>query len=122
MINQFTVEVSVPLDELITKLVPATIDAVGAFSSPGVPPAVLAVRNILEDAVTAVVEIVTEPAVIATDVPIEALEPVAIDNLLPAVPKTKLPLVAVIAPDDAVRVVLAVKEPVTAVFPVVLPI
>jgi hypothetical protein len=42
--------------------------------------------------------------------------------LFPAVPRTKFPLVAVIAPRVAVRVVLVVRDPVTAVFPVAFPI
>jgi hypothetical protein len=41
--------------------------------------------------------------------------------LFPAVPRTTLPLEAVMAPRVAVRVVDAVKGPVTAVFPVALP-
>jgi hypothetical protein len=109
------------LEELITKLVPATMDAVGADNIPGVPPGVFAVRNILEEAVTAVVLMVTDPAVMATDVPTEALDPVAIESLLPAVPNTKFPFVAVIAPKVAVRVVEAVRDPVTSVFPVAFP-
>ena len=75
------------------------------------------------DAVQAVVITVIAPGVpdIALVTPTEALDPVVIESLLPAVPNTKLPFVAVIAPDVAVRVVEAVRDPVTAVFPVALP-
>lgn len=41
----------------------------------------------------------------------DALEPVVMLNLLPAVPRTRLPFVAVMAPEVAVRVVAAVTEP-----------
>ena len=95
MIHQFTVDVSVLLDELITKLVPATINAVGADKTPGVPPTVFVVRNIFELAVTAVVLTVVVPATIAELVPIDAFVPVAIDILFPAVGNDKLPLIVV---------------------------
>jgi hypothetical protein len=115
-----TVEVSAALLLLITKLVAATIEAVGAERVPWVPPGVFTVRNIFELAVTAVVDIVTLPAVMATEVPIEALAPVAILNLFPAVDKTRLPLVAVIFPRVAVMEVPAFTAPAVAViFPVV---
>src|ERR1041385_1220682 len=91
-------------------------------NTPCVPPAVAAERKIFDDAVTAVVLIVIAPAVIAAEVPIEALDPVAMESLFPAVPKTKSPFVAVIAPKVAVKVVVVVNEPVTAVLPVALPI
>jgi hypothetical protein len=120
-IHQLTVDVSDALDELITKLVLAIMDAVGAERTPCVPPGVLTVRKILEEAVTAVVATVMVPAVIAAEVPIEAFDPVAILSLFPAVPKTTFPLVAVMAPDVAVRVVDAVSDPVTAVLPVAFP-
>lgn len=110
---------SAAFEELITKDVPAEIEAVGALRVPAVPPGVLAVKKILEDAVTAVVETVTDPAVMATEVPIEALEPVAMLSLLPAVPRTRLPFVAVIAPSVAVSVVEAVREPVMVELPVI---
>lgn len=97
-----TVDVSVDEDEVITKLVPAVIEPVGADRVPGVPASVLAVRKIFELAVTAVVEIVIVPAVMAAEVPIEALAPVAIKSLFPAVARLRLPLVAVIAPKVAV--------------------
>ena len=47
----------------------------------------------------------------AADVPTEALDPVAITILFPAVPKLKFPFVAVIFPNVAVNVVVAVTEP-----------
>lgn len=120
MINQFTVDVSAALDELMTKEVPATIEAVGADKTPCVPPGVLAERKILDEAVTAVVETVTVPAVMATEVPIEAFAPVAIESLLPAVPSTTLPFVAVILPKVAVIDVPALTAPAVAtIFPVV---
>jgi hypothetical protein len=82
---------------------------------------------IKEEAVTAVVATVAVPPTRVT-LPIE-LAPAAVvvptevlTSLFPAVPKTKFPFVAVILPKVAVRVVLAVKEPVTAVFPVAFPI
>jgi hypothetical protein len=148
MINQFTVEVSVLLEEAIAKDVPAMMEAVGADNVPGVPPRVFAERKILELAVTAVVLMTMAPAVIAAEVPREAFEPVAIESLFPAVPRTKFPLVAVMFPRVAVIVVAAVmlvpaftwpavatifpveavipalevRVPVTAVLPVALPI
>jgi hypothetical protein len=70
----------------------------------------------IEFAVTAVVEIVAVPLTSVT-VPKELAPAVVVEateverTLLPAVPKTKLPLVAVIAPDVAVSVVVAVIEP-----------
>jgi len=72
----------------------------------------------------AVVATVTTPGVpaITPEVPTEALEPVAITILFPAVASDKLPFVAVIFPSVAVKVVVAVSDPVTAVFPVALPI
>jgi|HubBroStandDraft_1064217.scaffolds.fasta_scaffold398377_2 hypothetical protein len=122
MINQLTVDVSVELEDVITKLVPAVMLATGADKVPGVPPKVFAVSKMIELAVTAVVLIVIVPAVIAAEVPMEAFDPVAIASLFPAVPNTKFPFVAVIAPEVAVKVVEAVKLPVTAVFPVAFPI
>lgn len=111
---------SAALEELITNEVAATMEAVGADRVPCVPPGVLTVRNILEEAVTAVVAIVTEPAVMATEVPIEAFAPVAIESLLPAVDKTRLPLVAVMLPNVAVMLVPALTAPaVETMLPVV---
>ena len=78
---------------------------------PSVPPATALVKNILELAVTAVVATVTVPVDKAPDVPTDAFVPVAIDNLFPAVPKTKFPLVAVILPSVAVKVVVEVTDP-----------
>ena len=104
---------SVLLDEVITKLVPATMLAVGAESVPGVPPRVLAERKILELAVTAVVLIVIVPPVMAADVPTESLAAVVawITSLFPVLPRTKFPFVAVILPRVAVMVVPAVTDP-----------
>lgn len=76
MIHQLTVDVSVELDELISKDVPAIIDAVGADRVPAVPAIVFAERKIIELAVTAVVLIVIAPAVIAPEVPIVVFAPV----------------------------------------------
>ena len=91
---------------------------------PNVPPATALVKKILEDAVTAVVETVTVPDDNADDVPREALEPVVMLNLFPAVPKTKLPLVAVrlpvvaVTPVPPVTVVPAATDPAVAeIFP-----
>lgn len=110
MMSQLTVDESVLLLEVITKWTPALIEPSGADKVPGVPPRVFAVKKMMDDAVTAVVEMVIVPSVIAALVPIEAFEPVAIASLFPAVPKTRFPLVAVIAPRVAVIVVPAVIE------------
>ncbi len=121
MIIQLTVDVSLA-SESITKLVPATIEPTGADRFPKVPPGVFLVSNMIEFAVTAVVGMVIVPGVpeSAADVPTEALAPVAIDSLLPAVLRTKSPSVAVISPRVAVRVVPAVTDPaVTPKLPVV---
>jgi hypothetical protein len=80
----------------------------------------------MEFAVTAVVATVAVPELRAT-VPNELAPAVVVEatevllSLLPAVPRTTLPLVAVMAPKVAVRVVVVVRLPVTAVFPVALP-
>ena len=110
-----TVDRSEPLEQTISKLVPGTIEPVGAEIIPGVPPVVLYVRKIIELAVTAVVEtVVVPPPKVA--VPTEAFAPVAIVSLLPAVPRTTFPLVAVmspvvaVTPVPAVTVVVAAKE------------
>lgn len=85
------------------------------------------VKIMIELAVTDVVAIVAVPDTSVT-FPNELAPAVVVDAtleliiLFPAVPKTKFPLVAVIAPRVAVNVVEAVNEPVTAVLPVVLPI
>jgi hypothetical protein len=117
------VEVSKAFEELITKLVPAEIDAAGTERTPIVPPGVLWVTKILDAAVTAVVATVIVPAVIAAVVPIASDAAVVawIRILLPVLARFRLPFVAVILPRVAVRVVEAVKLPVTAVFPVALP-
>ena len=104
-------EVSELLEELMTKEVPAIMEPLGALRFPKVPPAVFLETRIIEEAVTAVVLIVIVPDERAALVPTEALAPVAIESLFPAVPRTKFPLVAVIAPEVAVRVVVVVREP-----------
>lgn len=76
---------------------------------------------------TAVVATVAVPATSVTDpnefAPAAVVVPtLVLKTLFPAVPNTKFPFVAVIAPSVAVREVEAVREPVTAVFPVALPI
>jgi hypothetical protein len=91
-------------DELITKLVPATIDPTGTESTPGVPPIVLCTANMIDEASTAVVETVTVPDTMFAEVPMEALDPGLIISLLPIVPRVKLPLVVA-------RKVVAVTEP-----------
>ena len=78
------------------------IEPVGADNIPCVPPGVFTVKKILEFDVTAVVEIVIEPAVMAAETPIEAFEPVAINNLFPAVPRDKFPVTVVVAAVKAI--------------------
>lgn len=88
-------------------------------TSPVVPPVVALLYTMTLEAVQAVVDTDTVPEpLIAADTPQEAFEPTAIASLLPAVPRTKFPFEAVTAPNVAVRVVLAVREPVTFVVPV----
>lgn len=108
MIHQLKVDVSVLDVEVKVNPVPswAVIDTL-----PGVPPVVALEKNTFAVALQAVVATVTAPAVIAAEVPTDAFAPVAITILFPAVPKTTFPLVAVIAPRVAVRVVVAVTEP-----------
>jgi len=67
--------VSKALDELITKEVPGVI--VPGDRNPAVPAIAFAVNKIIEFAVTAVVLIVIEPAVIAPEIPVEPAAPVA---------------------------------------------
>ena len=59
---------------------------------PGVPPTNAFVKKIKELVVTAVVEMVIVPAVMAADWPAEAFAPVVIKILLPAVFKVRLPV------------------------------
>ena len=82
MIIQFTVDVSVPLLELITKDVAFTI--VPLERNPCVPPGVSQVRKIVLEDDTAVVDTVTVPPT-SVAVPMLAFGPVAILSLLPAV-------------------------------------
>jgi hypothetical protein len=113
---------------LITKEVDAMI--VPTVSSPRAAAPVAPIDclqiTIREFAVTAVVETVAVPPTRVTLpkllAPAVIVVPTLVERiLLPAVPRTRLPLVAVIAPNVAVREVVAVKEPVTAVLPVALP-
>ena len=110
---------SVGFNALITKLVPAT-----TVPTLGTPIAVEAfgawiVKSTIEDAVIAVVATVAVPAVNVV-VP-KAFAPAAVvllaagvEILLPAVPKTKFPFVAVILPVVAVTPVPAVTVVVAA--------
>ena len=103
---------------LITKEVPAVI--VPTLNAPKaaapVDPTDCLVSMTMEDAVMAVVEIVAVPPTRVT-VPKELAPAVVVDatlvliSLFPAVPRTIFPLVAVIAPRVAVRVVAAVTDP-----------
>jgi hypothetical protein len=102
---------------LITKDVDAVIVPTDRMPNAAAPvdPGDILVSMMIELAVTAVVETVAVPATKVT-LPKE-LAPAVVDDatleemiLLPAVPKTKLPLVAVIAPSVAVTVVPAVTE------------
>jgi hypothetical protein len=67
-------------------------------------------NKITLEAVQAVVETAITPGVplILPETPTEAFEPAVIRSLFPAVPRTRLPLVAVMAPRVAVRLVPAV--------------
>lgn len=117
MINQSISETSVATTEvasasvkaLMTKDAPAVI--VPTLRRPiglaPVDPMDFLLRKMSELAVTAVVITVTVPEDNVA-VPADALAPVVIWILLPAVPKTRSPLVAVIAPNVAVIVVPAV--------------
>ena len=82
-------------DEFITKLVAPMIEAVGTLNTPGAPTplGVLTVQKIKEDVVTAVVDTVTDEEVPGTRVavPILAFEPVATNNLLPALKSFRFP-------------------------------
>lgn len=89
--------VSVPLLELMTNDVPATILAVGASRLPTVPPAVFLDTKMTLLAVTAVVLIVIVPPVMAADVPTLALDPVAIFILLPAVKSATFPVTSTLS-------------------------
>lgn len=79
------------LDELMTNEVALVIDPAGADKKPCVPPGVLQVRNISLEDVTAVVDTVTVPAT-SVAVPSEALVPVAIFSLFPAVVSDRFPV------------------------------
>jgi hypothetical protein len=119
---------SVELNALITNEVPLTIvpREIKPSAAAPVAPIVCLVNMTIEFVVIAVVATVAVPPTRVT-VPNEFAPAVVVVAtlvlmiLFPAVPRTTLPFVAVIAPRVAVRVVLAVKDPVTAVFPVALP-
>lgn len=118
MINQLNVEVSFPVDVRVN---PDVLCAV-IETCPGVPPVVALLNKITLEAVQAVVETVTAPGVplMALETPQEALEPVVIESLFPAVPRTKFPFVAVILPRVAVMLVPALTAPAVAtILPVV---
>ena len=81
-----------------------------------VAPIVCLVKNTIELVVIAVVATVAVPPVRVTVpnefAPAAVVVPTLVLNILfPAVPRTKLPLVAVIAPSVAVREVVVVKDP-----------
>ena len=113
MISQLTVDVSAALFELITKLFESTI--VPTDKAPCVPPGVLGLRKIKDAVFTAVVDIVIDPAVIAADTPQDALAPVLIESLFPAVFSTRFPFVAVKLPAVAVTPPVVAVKPVPAV-------
>ena len=131
--TETSVATGVVADAVVAALITKEVDAVivPTLSIPiglaPVDPTLCLVRKMIELAVTAVVETVAVPPTKVT-VPKELAPAVVVDAtlvetiLFPAVPSTKLPLVAVIGPSVAVKVVVAARDPVTAVFPVALPI
>lgn len=106
IIIQATVEVSVPLELVITKLVPTVF--VDTLKNPGVPPSVFEVKNILLFAVTEVFATVTVPPT-KTAVPILALVPVLICGPLPIVEIKRLPVESVTSPVNVGAAMLAFK-------------
>src|ERR1700678_1145306 len=80
---------------------------------PGVPPVAARLNKMTLDVVTAVELTAIAPGLplIAPLTPREALLPVVMDSLLPAVPSTKFPFVAVMFPSVPVMVVAAVTDP-----------
>lgn len=113
---------------MITKLVPFTIVPTLRMPNAAAPvePTVNLDKKIKELVVTAVVDTVAVPATNVTDPnefapAVVVVATLVLKILLPAVPSTRLPFVAVIAPRVAVSVVDAVNEPVTAVLPVAFP-
>lgn len=103
---------------LITKLVPPVIVPIVNCPTGLAPVAPMdcLVSKIIEFAVTAVVATVTVPPTRVTlpklFAPAAAVEPTLVERILfPAVPRTKFPFVAVIAPKVAVTVVAAVTDP-----------
>lgn len=101
---QLAVEVSEDPEEITAKLTPGEIDPEGADRVPGVPPNVLAETRMTELAVTALVATAIAPDVIAAVVPIEALDPVLMTSLLPAVARITFPDTVVLPPIDGVEV------------------
>ena len=75
----------------MTNDVPFTMLATGTDKNPCTPPAVLQVRNILLEDVTAVVDTVTVPAT-SVAVPSDAFVPVAIFSLFPEVVSDRFPV------------------------------
>lgn len=82
------VDVSAPEEEVMVNEVPAT--RAETYRNPGVPPLDWLVKKIRDDAATAVVDTVTEPA-ISVAVPILALLPSLIYSPEPAVVMAILP-------------------------------
>jgi len=91
------VEVSVPLDELITKEVAFIILADGTEINPAVPPGVLMLTITMLPVATAVVITVIVPPAPNVAVPILAFTPVTIFNLV-ALRFVKAPVDAVVFP------------------------
>lgn len=104
-------EVSFPVDVKVKE--PALCALID--TCPGVPPVVARLNKMMLEVVQALVVTVTAPGVplIAAVVPTESLAAVVawMTNLFPALPNTKFPFVAVIAPDVAVNVVVAAMLP-----------
>jgi hypothetical protein len=114
--NHAIVEVSVLSSAVITKLVLAVLAVTAKAEATATVPNAWQVRKISEFAVTAVVATVAVPATKATEpnelAPAAVVVPTLVDEiLLPAVPRTRLPLVAVMLPKVAVTVVVAAIEP-----------
>ena len=81
-------------------------------TSPGVPPVVALLNKMTLAAVHAVVDTAIAPGLpdIFPVTPQEALEPVAMSSLFPAVAKERFPFVAMMLPRVAVIVVAALRE------------
>lgn len=111
-------------DGVTVKLVDAILLLTASVEATITVPKACVVSKINEFAVTA--ELLTTVVAVPprTNVPAEQVadDVAGMTNLLPAVDITRFPLVAVMAPKVAVKVVVVVKDPVTAVFPVAFPI